>query len=135
MTTMSARFGRSARSAGSGSRYAGEAGPATPPRKRGSRLGTVITTAVLILAAVAFLFLAIGPRVLGYQTSTMLTGSMSPLINPGDVVVSVPVPVESIAEGDIITYHIPVEDQRVETHRIIELTTNADSELIVWQTA
>ena len=131
MTTMSARFGRIASSAGRGSRHAAEAGPATPPRKRGSRLGTVITTAVLILAAVAFLFLAIGPRVLGYQTSTMLTGSMSPLINPGDVVVSAPVPVESIAEGDIITYHIPVEDQRVETHRIIEVTTNADGTIAV----
>ncbi|WP_262103478.1 signal peptidase I [Arthrobacter sp. Marseille-P9274] len=126
MTTMSARSGRTARSAGGGSRHAAETGPATPPRKQGSRLGTILTTAVLILAAAAFLFLAIGPRVLGYQTSTMLTGSMSPLINPGDVVVSVPVPVGSITEGDIITYHIPVEDQRVETHRIIEVTTNAD---------
>ncbi|GLB67902.1 hypothetical protein AHIS1636_23420 [Arthrobacter mangrovi] len=86
----------------------------------------MLTSTVLIVAAAAFLFLAIGPRVLGYQTSTMLTGSMSPLINPGDVVVSVPVPVGSVAEGDIITYHIPVEDQRVETHRIIEVTTNAD---------
>jgi signal peptidase I len=125
MTTMSARFGGTADSASRRRRMAAEPDSGTA-RKPGSRLGTALTTAVLIVAAAAFLFLAIGPRVLGYQTSTMLTGSMSPLINPGDVVVAVPVPVESIAEGDIITYHIPVEDQRVETHRIIELTTNAD---------
>lgn len=125
MTTMSAGIGRTP-SPAHGRRRAAAAGSATPQRKRGSRLGTALTTAVLIVAAAAFLFLAVGPRVLGYQTSTMLTGSMSPLINPGDVVVSVPVPVDSIAEGEIITYHIPVEDQRVETHRIIELTTNAD---------
>ncbi|UVJ38147.1 signal peptidase I [Arthrobacter sp. CJ23] len=84
----------------------------------------LITTAVMVVAVAAFLFLAIGPRVLGYQTSTMLTGSMSPLINPGDVVVTVPVPVQDLKVGDIITYHIPVDDQRVETHRIIDLAVN-----------
>ncbi|GAB2736697.1 signal peptidase I [Arthrobacter bambusae] len=87
-------------------------------------LVSVITTVVMVAAVAAFLFLAVGPRVLGYQTSTMLTGSMSPLINPGDVVVTVPVAVQELKVGDIITYHIPVEDQRVETHRIIDLTIN-----------
>ncbi|MGR0158843.1 signal peptidase I [Paenarthrobacter nitroguajacolicus] len=86
---------------------------------------------MLILGALVFLFLAIGPRILGYQTSTMLTGSMAPLINPGDVVVTVPTPVTDIKLGDIITYHIPVEDQRVETHRITEITTTADGGVAV----
>lgn len=86
----------------------------------------VIGTGLLAVAALAFIFLAIGPRLLGYQTATMLTGSMAPLINPGDVVVTVPTPVKDLKVGDIITYHIPVEDQRVETHRIIEITTTAD---------
>jgi len=85
-----------------------------------------VTTALMVVAVTAFLFLAVGPRFLGYQTSTMLTGSMAPLINPGDVVVSVPMPVSSLKTGDIITYKIPVEDQRVETHRIVELKRNAD---------
>ncbi|WP_442543661.1 signal peptidase I [Arthrobacter sp. KN11-1C] len=88
-------------------------------------LVSVITTTVMVAAVAAFLFLAVGPRVLGYQTSTMLTGSMSPLINPGDVVVTVPVAVQNLKVGDIITYHIPVEDQRVETHRIIDLVVNS----------
>lgn len=84
----------------------------------------LITTTVMVVAVLAFLFLAIGPRVFGYQTSTMLTGSMSPLINPGDVVVTVPVAVQDLKVGDVITYHIPVDDQRVETHRIIDLAVN-----------
>lgn len=87
--------------------------------------------AMLAVAALVFLFLAIGPRVLGYQTSTMLTGSMAPLINPGDVVVTVPTPITDVKVGDIITYHIPVEDQRVETHRITEMTTTADGGVAV----
>ncbi|NWL12930.1 signal peptidase I [Paenarthrobacter nitroguajacolicus] len=90
-----------------------------------------IGVGMLVLAAMVFLFLAIGPRVFGYQTSTMLTGSMAPLINPGDVVVTVPTPVADIKVGDVITYHIPVEDQRVETHRITEITTTADGGVAV----
>ncbi|MDQ0212103.1 signal peptidase I [Arthrobacter bambusae] len=104
----------------------------TAPLVRHRRVSTfvramvnVITTTVMVAAVAAFLFLAVGPRVLGYQTSTMLTGSMSPLINPGDVVVTVPVAVKDLKVGDIITYHIPVEDQRVETHRIIDLVVNS----------
>ncbi|MFE4543010.1 signal peptidase I [Arthrobacter sp. NPDC056727] len=85
-----------------------------------------VTTALMAAAVAAFLFLAVGPRFLGYQTSTMLTGSMAPLINPGDVVVSVPTPVSSLKAGDIITYKIPVGDQRVETHRIVELKRNSN---------
>jgi signal peptidase len=77
------------------------------------------------VAAAAFLFLAVGPRFLGYQTSTMLTGSMAPLINPGDVVVSTEVPTAQLKVGDIITYRIPVDDHRVETHRVIEVTRTA----------
>ncbi|MFK0009044.1 signal peptidase I [Paenarthrobacter sp. NPDC090520] len=91
----------------------------------------VVGAGMLVLAALVFVFLAIGPRILGYQTSTMLTGSMAPLINPGDVVVTVPTPVKDIKVGDIITYHIPVEDQRVETHRITEITTTADGGVAV----
>ncbi|MHA7197781.1 signal peptidase I [Arthrobacter alkaliphilus] len=98
---------------------------ATTPARIARGMVSVISTTMTVAAVVAFLFLAVGPRVLGYQTSTMLTGSMSPLINPGDVVVTVPVAVKDLKVGDIITYHIPVDDQRVETHRIIDLAVNS----------
>lgn len=87
---------------------------------------SLLTTAMVVVALGAFLFLTVGPRVLGYQTSTMLTGSMAPLINAGDVVVTTPVPAPSIRVGDIITYHIPVEDKRIVTHRIIRLAISAE---------
>ncbi|ASN52620.1 signal peptidase I [Sinomonas sp. R1AF57] len=86
---------------------------------------------VLAVAAAAFVFLAVGPRFLGYQTSTMLTGSMAPLINPGDVVVSVETPASALKVGDIITYRIPVEDQRVETHRVASLSRNATGATVI----
>ncbi len=92
------------------------------PVRAAKLLARSVMVGIMVVAVAAFLFLAIGPRVFGYQTSTMLTGSMSPLINPGDVVVSVPTAVANLNTGDIITYHIPVEDQRIETHRITDVT-------------
>jgi signal peptidase len=79
----------------------------------------------LVVTVAAFLFLAVGPHLLGYRTATMLTGSMAPGINPGDVVVTVQKPAREVAVGDVISYHIPVEDRRVETHRVVEVTTDA----------
>ncbi|MCP2049753.1 UNVERIFIED_ORG: signal peptidase [Paenarthrobacter nicotinovorans] len=111
---------------------AGAAGPKPGAIRRvAGTVAKIIAVGLLVIGALVFLFLAIGPRVLGYQTSTMLTGSMAPLINPGDVVVTVPTPIEDVKVGDIITYHIPVEDQRVETHRITEITTTADGGVAV----
>ncbi|MEV4988427.1 signal peptidase I [Pseudarthrobacter sp. LMD1-1-1.1] len=95
------------------------------------RVVSWLATAMVFLAVAAFLALAVGPRVLGYQTSTMLTGSMAPLINPGDIVITRPVPVADIKVGDIITYHIPVEDQRVETHRVTAITPKPDGTFVV----
>lgn len=90
-----------------------------------------LTTALLIITVAVFLFLAVGPRFGGYQTSTMLTGSMSPLINPGDVVVSIKTPTSQVKAGDIITYAIPVDDHRVETHRVTEVITHPDGTIAV----
>jgi signal peptidase len=86
--------------------------------KVGAAIGRAVLTLILVAAALLFLFLAVGPRFLNYQTSTMLTGSMSPGINPGDVVVSVRTPVSELKAGDVITYSIPVDDHRIETHRV-----------------
>ena len=87
--------------------------------------GSAVLTVLLVAAALVFLFLAVGPRFLNYQTSTMLTGSMSPGINPGDVVVSVKTPVSELKVGDVITYSIPIDDHRIETHRVASIKREA----------
>ena len=50
---------------------------------------------LVVVAALAFAVLAVGPHVLDYRTMTMLTGSMSPQIDPGDVVISTPLDVQT----------------------------------------
>ncbi|WP_409330247.1 signal peptidase I [Trujillonella humicola] len=82
-------------------------------------------------AVVALLGLAIGPHVLDYRTMTMLTGSMAPGIEPGDVVVSVPMDVADVEVGMVISYHIPIDDHRVVTHRVIDVQRSADGTVSV----
>jgi signal peptidase I len=83
------------------------------------------------LAVLAFLGLAVGPHVLGYRTMTMLTGSMAPGINPGDVTVVTPIAVSDVREGMVITYHRPIEDHSLVTHRVISVQTGPDGTVTV----
>jgi signal peptidase len=83
------------------------------------------------LAVVAFAFLAVGPHVLGYRTMTMLTGSMAPEINPGDVTIVTPIQVSDVTEGMVITYHRPIEDHSLVTHRVISVETAPDGTVSV----
>jgi signal peptidase len=86
---------------------------------------------LMAVAVVAFAGLAVGPHVLGYRTMTMLTGSMAPGINPGDVVVDTPVAVTDVRVGMLISYHIPIDDHHVETHRVVSVEHGADGAVTV----
>ncbi len=94
-------------------------------------LGSGLINLVLAVCLLAFLVLAVGPHVMGYRTATMLTGSMAPGIMPGDVVVTAPRPAVEVEVGDVITYQIPIEDHRVETHRVTEVTIAEDGTVSV----
>jgi signal peptidase len=86
---------------------------------------------LLGLAVLAFLGLAVGPHVFGYRTMTMLTGSMAPQIEPGDVTVVTPISVSEVTEGMVITYHRPIEDHSLVTHRVVSVQTGADGTVTV----
>lgn len=98
-----------------------------PARRSWTRRGlSWLVTLAMVLCALLFAFVALGPHLFGYRTAVMLTGSMEPGISPGDVVVTVPRPAEDVAVGDVLSYHIPVEDHRVETHRITKVIHRKD---------
>jgi signal peptidase len=86
---------------------------------------------LLGLAVLTFALLAVGPHVLGYRTMTMLTASMAPEINPGDVTIVTPVAVSEVTEGMVITYHRPIEDHSLITHRVISVQTAPDGTVSV----
>jgi len=77
---------------------------------------------LLVLAAVASVaLLVIGPALGLYRTVTVLSGSMTPTFSPGDVIVVTPQPASTLRVGEVITYQIPVENEPVETHRVMQI--------------
>jgi signal peptidase len=86
---------------------------------------------IVVVAVVAFAGLALGPHVFGYRTMTMLTGSMSPSIDPGDVTVVTPLAVSDVTEGMVITYHIPIGERQLITHRVVSVEHGTDGSITV----
>lgn len=107
------------------------ASPVSTGRGPLRRVGNALLSIVLIVCVLIFFLLALGPHVFGYRTSTMLTGSMAPGIMPGDVVVTAPRPAADIEVGDVISYQIPIEDHRVETHRVTEVIHEKDGSIAI----
>jgi signal peptidase I len=86
---------------------------------------------VLAVAVAALALVGVGPRLLGYHTETVLSGSMRPAFAPGDVVVVTPEPAADVRVGQIISYHIPVGDRHVETHRVIRIVSGGAHPVVV----
>ena len=86
---------------------------------------------IVVVAVVSFAGLAVGPHVLGYRTMTMLTASMSPVIDPGDVTIVTPLAVSDVTEGMVITYHIPIGDKQLVTHRVVSVEHGTDGSVTV----
>lgn len=88
-----------------------------------------IAVAVLLLAAAV----VVVPRVIGAIPLTVLTGSMQPTYNPGDVVVSKPVDGESVRVGDVVTFQPYSDDPTLITHRVISKSASSEGITLITQ--
>jgi signal peptidase I len=79
----------------------------------------------VLLLVLAFCALALS----GYQVASgqwhatpVLSGSMRPGLQPGDVVVTQRVPISDLHVRDVVVFHPPNEGDRLTVHRIVKLT-------------
>jgi signal peptidase len=79
---------------------------------------------VLLLVAFVAPFLAFAaPQAIGAEQSyIVMSGSMSPAINTGDVIFVYERNPQDIGEGDIVTFDRNERGERVTTHRVVEVT-------------
>ena len=76
---------------------------------------------LLILGVGAVLAVAlVVPRLAGATPYVIETGSMTPTMPPGTLVVVKPVAPDQIAPGDVVTYQIKSGDPTVVTHRVVK---------------
>ncbi|HYR61810.1 MAG TPA: signal peptidase I [Actinomycetota bacterium] len=80
----------------------------------------VLTVAVVASFAI-LLALGLGPRTGWYRTLTVLSGSMTPRIPVGSVVIVTPEAPSEVRVGQVITYQIPVLDHHVVSHRVVKV--------------
>ena len=79
-----------------------------------------LLSGLLVAAAAVGAFALIGPVTGSYRTTTVLSGSMRPTLDPGDVVIAVPTPSEKVRPGDIVTFQLPDGSGNV-THRVVDV--------------
>lgn len=84
-------------------------------KKRVNQIGSIILVILLALALIGVL----APFV-GYRFDVVRSGSMTPQIGVGDLVVSAPVSTSNIAVGDIIEYKSP-ENGLLICHRVVSV--------------
>jgi signal peptidase len=105
-------------------------GESTAPARALARAGRSVMDALVLIAVVCFAALAIGPHLLPYRPVTMLTGSMSPSIPAGSVLIGIPVPPSAVRAGDVITIRPPEGGLDVVSHRVTSVELRGDAVLV-----
>lgn len=67
------------------------------------------------------------PAIVGGTPLTILTGSMTPTLPPGTLVVVKPTPVDEIGIGDVLTFQLESGKPTLVTHRVVGRSTDSRS--------
>jgi len=94
------------------------------------RLTTAATWAALALVILAFAFLVVGPRTGAYRVSVVLSNSMKPAWEAGDVVISTPERPDQVRPGQVITFNPPIEGRPSVTHRVVAVDTSGPAPVV-----
>ena len=109
--------------------------PPAPARQSGFAALTQAVAAglsaglLLLVLGVAILVIAV-PALVGGMPLTILTGSMSPSMPPGTLVVVKPTPVDEIQVGDVLTFQLESGKPALVTHRVVARVTDTGSDAI-----
>ena len=83
------------------------------------KVSKMISNIVMVILIIAVLIFAL-PRLLGIHMFSVLSGSMEPAYQVGDLIYAVPTDVNEIEVGDVISFLLN-EDGLVATHRVVEI--------------
>jgi len=82
------------------------------------RFGAVIAARAALSLILGLTFWAVAPLAIGWQTTTVMTGSMAPAIDPGDLVVSRPADPTDLRVGQVLLFDDPDHDGELRLHRL-----------------
>ena len=82
---------------------------------------------LLALVVLALLFFFLGPHLMGISFFTIYSGSMSPVIPVGSVIVVKPLGTSNTELGDIITFGVGTGEKNMVTHRVVEVMSDGST--------
>ena len=85
-----------------------------------SRIGGTLLTVVMALALIVFVAMTV-LRISGGELLAIRTGSMTPMMKPGDLLISREVDPRTVRRGDVITFRVPEADNTLVTHRVTKV--------------
>ncbi|MGL5859874.1 MAG: LamG-like jellyroll fold domain-containing protein, partial [Phycicoccus sp.] len=85
-----------------------------------SRLAVATVARAALAAALGLAFWSAAPSAIGWEPTTVVTGSMEPRIHVGDVVVARPVPADEARPGQVLLVDDPDRPGRLRLHRFVE---------------
>ncbi len=105
---------------------------AAPMVASGARVARRWVTYLAVLLATAFVYFTLAtafvsrvvPLMAGWDTSTIMSGSMSPTIHPGDVLAYAPYRGTALVEGTIIVFEDPGRPDVLVAHRVFGVNTD-----------
>lgn len=98
--------------------------------RKSRSLADLTTRLFLAFALLALVLLGLLPNLGWYRTETVLSGSMKPYFSPGDIVVVMREATRDVRVGQVISYHIPVGDHHVQSHRVIKVVRGGSHPLV-----
>ena len=96
-----------------------------PPAGSVIRKGS--STLVLVLAFCALAFAGYQVKTGQWHATPVLSGSMRPAMQPGDVVITQRVPISALRVRDVVVFYPPNQTTHQTVHRIVNLTVKGNT--------
>lgn len=96
-------------------------------------VGQVLSVMLLGTVVLGGLALVAVPKATGSRPLTVLTGSMTPTYQPGDVVIVKPTDAKNLQIGDAITFQAESDNPQLTTHRIQGVVLTSEGRAYVTQ--
>ena len=102
--------------------------PGPVVEERGLRPAAVYrgVVAALLVTVAGLVFLAVAPRLVGFEGHAVVSGSMEPRISPGDVVLTRPVLPQDLEPGQVLLFPDPEGADRLLLHRLVSFDERGD---------
>src|SRR2546423_14928240 len=95
-------------------------------RRRPARVLSWLLVAVIAVGVRAVGAVAVGSALGKWRLAPVLSGSMSPEIHRGDIVVAQPVSPRDLQPGDVLLFNAPIPGRPAVVHRIYDRQTLLD---------